>query len=62
MSQFKLGGVPDHAYDGFYKLRDKVSERNGREWSRALGLLLQCTSPEVAIERLNNRKVLNKKG
>ncbi len=48
MSQFKLGGVPDHAYDLFYELRDLVEKDGGKEWSKALRALLKTESPKKA--------------
>ncbi|OGG45546.1 hypothetical protein A2673_00865 [Candidatus Kaiserbacteria bacterium RIFCSPHIGHO2_01_FULL_50_13] len=52
MSKFKLGGIPHHAYDLFYKLRDKVCGVGGENWSKALEALLDTDSPVAAAQFL----------
>ncbi|KND50822.1 MAG: hypothetical protein AB202_00250 [Parcubacteria bacterium C7867-007] len=48
MSSFKLGGIPTHACEHFYALRDKVCGENGQQWSDALGALLAHADPVQA--------------
>lgn len=54
MSKFELGGVPSHAYDHFYTLRDKVCGEGGEKWSTALGALLAQADPVQAKEMLTS--------
>ncbi len=59
MSQFKLGGVPSHAYELFYRLRDAVNEPDGKgeQWSDALKALLDIGDPSKAKSRLESGKI-----
>ena len=56
MSKFKLGGIPSHARDLFYALRDKVTAANGERWSLALAALLKQLDPDSAIAALGEQE------
>lgn len=56
MSKFKLGGIPHHAHDLFHKLRDKVKQGDGGEWSEALKAFLACDKPQKVREVLEALK------